>query len=49
MVNDEYCVVLQQFAFARTVRLGSEITDQKTSEVVGELWGRIQGLPMKMQ
>lgn len=49
MVNDEYCVVLQQLAFTRSVRLGPEITDQKTSEVVGELWSRIQGLPMKMQ
>ncbi len=49
MVNDDYCVVLRDFAITRTVRLGPEITDQKTSGVVAELWNRIQGLPMKKQ
>lgn len=47
MVNDDYCVVLRPPQVTRRVRLGPEITAQKSSEIITELWTRIQGLPMK--
>jgi hypothetical protein len=49
MVNDEYCVLLRPPAITRKVRLGPEITGQKTGTLVDELQTRLRSLPAKLQ
>ena len=49
MVNREYCVVLNNFATARDIRLGVKNTDDKTGVKLREMKQRLNRLPLALQ
>ncbi|OAM86992.1 hypothetical protein OH491_14445 [Termitidicoccus mucosus] len=49
MVNSSYCVVINNFLPAHTLRTGDDMADQKTSVTLNALTARVRALPMKLQ
>ncbi|HWA09989.1 MAG TPA: hypothetical protein VG838_11110 [Opitutaceae bacterium] len=49
MVNNDYCAVVNNFLPARTIRTGDDVKAQQTSQILGDLTARYQGLPFKLQ
>jgi hypothetical protein len=49
MVNSSYCVVINNFLPARTLRTGDDEAGQKTSVTLNALTARVRALPMKLQ
>jgi predicted nucleic acid-binding Zn-ribbon protein len=49
MVNNDYCAVLDNFLPSRTIKAGTDTTDQHTGAVLASLAARLQGLPLRLQ
>lgn len=49
MVNNEYCALLRDFTRLRAVRLGIDITQQRTGQTLTELRWRIDQLPLPLR
>ena len=49
MVNNNYCAVIDNFFAARTIKTGTDTTDQHTSAVLATMAARLQGLPLRLQ
>lgn len=49
MVNHDYCVLINNFLPAKTIRTGDSIADQRTAFTMNELYARILRLPYKLQ
>lgn len=49
MVNHDYCVLINNFLPAKTIRTGDSITDQHTGVLFDELFARVMSRPLKLQ
>jgi hypothetical protein len=49
MVNNDYCVVLKNFAPAKTVQAGPDIRNQTTSALFNDIIARVRSMPVKLQ
>jgi hypothetical protein len=49
MVNSQYCAVIDSFPPSHAIRLGQDISSQQTGEMLAQLRGRIDSLPLKLQ
>ncbi|HEY1109259.1 MAG TPA: hypothetical protein VGE76_11520, partial [Opitutaceae bacterium] len=49
MVNSDYCVLLKNFASAKSIRTGADVREQRTALILDDLSGRLRGMPVKLQ
>jgi hypothetical protein len=49
MVNNDFCVVINNFLPTKTIRTGENVTGQNTKEVFDTLSARLRSLPLKLQ
>lgn len=49
MVNSDYCAVVNNFLPARTLPTGDNLSAQKTSATLNNLYARVMSLPLKLQ
>jgi hypothetical protein len=49
MVNDSYCVLIDNFAGAAELPFGAALTDLKTSEVISRQRDRVLRMPLRLQ
>lgn len=49
MVNNDYCVILNDFTPARSLHTGDAVKEQHTDAIFEEFLGRLQHLPFKLQ
>lgn len=49
MVNSDYCAVVNNFLPAKSLKTGDDVSEQKSSQVINELAGRVNALPLPLQ
>lgn len=49
MVNNYYCVLVNNFLASQTIRTGEDVDPQRVKGVLGEMAGRWRSLPLKLQ
>ncbi len=49
MVNSDYCALVNNFLAAKTIKTGTDVKAQTTSQTLNDLAARYQGLPFKLQ
>ncbi len=49
MVNNDYCAVIDNFLPVRTIKTGTDTSDQHTAAVLASMAARLQGLPLRLQ
>ena len=49
MANNDYCVILNDFAPARSLRTGDAVKEQHTGAIFEDFLGRLHRLPFKLQ
>lgn len=49
MANNTYCVLLTNLSPAATLRLGSDVSAQRSGDVLARLYTRVTQLPLKLQ
>ena len=49
MANKEYCLVLGELSATRSIRLGTNISDQQPAQFLSQMYNRLINLPYKLQ
>ena len=49
MANSEYCVVLNRVTPSRTIRLGNDVSDQQTGQMLSQLSDRVFQMPQRLK
>jgi septal ring factor EnvC (AmiA/AmiB activator) len=49
MANKEYCLMLGELSATRSIRLGTNISDQQPAQFLSQMYNRVISLPYKLQ